>query len=324
MASSSWPQSRQTVLDSNGELVPGAKLNFYVAGTTTPLVVYQDSALTTPHPNTIEASASARWPRVYMPYTDYRERARTSAGVLLWDDDGIANPAPPSDGGGDTTPDASLVKTGFVKWDFGTGALSGFVRANARTIGNAGSGATERANADTEALYVFLWSRLSDTICPVSTGRGASGAADFASGKTLTLPDLRGRGVFGVDDMGNSAAARFDLAPFDQGNSLTPGSNGGEGSVTLTFGQIPAFIPNTVTSVTSVGTVSPPGFSIELTQGGSISYAAGGNTAPLSTGGVNALTSTASTVSTASINPAGGNAHTNMPPFMVGTWYIRL
>lgn len=324
MASFSWPASRQTVLDSNGELVPGAKLNFYVAGTTTPLVVYQDSALTTPHPNTIEASSAARWPRVYMPYTDYRERARTAAGTLLWDDDGIANPAPPSDGGGDTTPDASLVKTGFVKWDFGTGTLTGFVRANARTIGNAGSGATERANDDTEDLFIFLWDRLSDTICPVSGGRGGTGAADFAAGKALTLPDMRGRMPGGLDDMGNSAASRFSGLTFGQGDATTPGSNGGAATVTLTAGQLPANIPNSVSTSVSVSTVAPSGFAIEVTTGGQILYTAGGNSAPLSTGGVGSLASSASASSSATINPSGGGSHTNMPPFMLGTWYIRL
>lgn len=319
-----WPMSRQTVLDLNGDLVAGAWLNFWVAGTTTPLVVYQDSALSVPHSVIITADASGRWPAVYMPYTDYRQRVRTPAGVLLFDDDGIANPAPASAGGGDVTPDASLVKTGFVKWDFGTGALEGFVRANARTIGNAGSGATERANDDTEDLYVFLYDRLSNTICPVSGGRGVSGAADFAAGKTLTLPDTRARGLFGLDDMGNTAASRFGLVTFDQGNSTTAGSNGGVGIVTLVAGQLPSNIPNTVTSSTSVSTIAPAGFGIEVTTGGQILYAAGGSSAPLSTGSVGSLTSTATTTSTAVINPSGGNAHPNMPPFMLGTYYIRL
>jgi len=72
---------------------------------------------------------------------------------------------------------------------------SGWVIMDDGSIGKAGSGATTRANADTEALYTRLWNRVNDTWAPVSTGRGASAAADFAAGKTLTLPRQLGRAL---------------------------------------------------------------------------------------------------------------------------------
>lgn len=66
-----------------------------------------------------------------------------------------------------------------------------------RTIGNAGSGATARANADTLALYTLLWSLdPADVAIYTSTGgastRGASAAADFASLKRIDLPNESG------------------------------------------------------------------------------------------------------------------------------------
>lgn len=66
-----------------------------------------------------------------------------------------------------------------------------------RTIGNAGSGATARANADTLALYTLLWSLdAADIAIYTSTGagstRGASAAADFAALKRIDLPNESG------------------------------------------------------------------------------------------------------------------------------------
>jgi microcystin-dependent protein len=319
-----WPLSRTTVLDLNGDIVAGAWLNFWIAGTTTPLVAYGDSALTAPLPNVIEADASGRWPAVYLPYTDYRQRVRTPGGTLLFDDDGIANPAPATSGGGGTVPDSQLFKTGDPKWSFDTGPIPGFVRLNARTIGSAGSGATERANADTEDLYVWLWSRLDNTICPVSGGRGATGAADFAAGKTMQLPDCRGGAPFGVDDMGNSAAGRLTGVTFTAGDETTPGSSGGTSLVTLTNSQIPRNIPNTASSSSSTTTQPPSGFGVMIGQGGSALVGAGPGSTPAATGNVGSLASSTTTTTSVTINPSGGGSHNNMPPFFLVNWFIKL
>lgn len=87
--------------------------------------------------------------------------------------------------------------TGDVKATFKTAADTGWVMMNDGSIGSASSGATTRANADTETLYTLLWNNVSNTYAPVSTGRGASAAADFAANKTLTLPRALGRGLWG-------------------------------------------------------------------------------------------------------------------------------
>lgn len=84
-------------------------------------------------------------------------------------------------------PDA--IKTGDVKFNPSGTFQPGWVVVSATaTIGDATSGATERANADTETLFTFLWNTFDNTTCPVSTGRGVSAAADFAAHKTITLP----------------------------------------------------------------------------------------------------------------------------------------
>ena len=95
----------------------------------------------------------------------------------------------------------AILQTGFVMWLDINEPLAGWVRDNGRTIGSATSGATERANADCQPLFLFLWSKFADTICPVLGGRGLTAAADWAANKKITLPDKRGTIPGGLDDM---------------------------------------------------------------------------------------------------------------------------
>lgn len=315
-----WPMSRQTVLDLNGDLVAGAWLNFWVAGTTTPLVVYQDSALSTPHPNVIEADTAGRFPAVYMPYTDYRQRVRTPGGVLLFDDDGIALPEPASSGGGGSVPEAQLLQTGDIMSTFATGARAGFVRLNALTIGNAGSGATERANADTAALFVWLWDRLLDSLAPVSGGRGASGAADYAAGKTLQLPNGRDKSLFGVDGMGGGLAGGFAGVGITGGTDV-PGSFGGAALHTLTNGQIAA---HSHTGTTNNASPNNPTY-INFPNSVSVSVGAGLSVPDFGTATSVQVSGSLSHSHTFTTNSeGGGQAHNNMPPFLLVTHYIKL
>lgn len=118
-----------------------------------------------------------------------------------------------------------LEQTGVVKDYIGTTAPSGYVLASGRTIGNAASGGTERANADTSDLFTLLYANMADAEAPVSGGRGASAAVDFAANKTITLPDLRGRVVAGDDNMGGSTASRITNA----GAAIVGTTNGASG-----------------------------------------------------------------------------------------------
>lgn len=85
--------------------------------------------------------------------------------------------------------------TGDVKLTIKTTADTGWVLMNDGTIGNASSGGTTRANADTEALFTLLWNNTADAQCAVSTGRGANAAADYAANKTIALPKALGRAL---------------------------------------------------------------------------------------------------------------------------------
>ena len=90
--------------------------------------------------------------------------------------------------------------TGDVKLTFKSIADAGCVLANDGSIGDASSGATARANADTRSLFIHMWDHISDVYCPVylgttTPGRGTSAANDFAAHKTLRLPLALGRAL---------------------------------------------------------------------------------------------------------------------------------
>lgn len=90
---------------------------------------------------------------------------------------------------------AQPVTTGDVKLTLKTTADTGWVMCNDGTIGPAGSGATTRANADCQALYTLLWTNVSNTHAPVTGGRGASAAADWAANKPIALTRMLGRAL---------------------------------------------------------------------------------------------------------------------------------
>lgn len=149
-----------------------------------------------------------------------------------------------SSGGGGTPVDPTTVfSTGDVKWRLEESTISGWVRVNGRTIGNASSGASERANADCQALFIYVWSTFADAICPVLGGRGANALADFTASKQITLLDARGADIRGLDDMGNSALGSFTGVTFTTGNATTGGSTGGSNATTLLTTNLPPYTP---------------------------------------------------------------------------------
>jgi hypothetical protein len=79
--------------DSSGNPRSGAKLYFYLAGTATPLTVYQDAAAATPHANPVVADASGDFAAIYVPgTTSFKYALYTSADVLVKTVDDITPP----------------------------------------------------------------------------------------------------------------------------------------------------------------------------------------------------------------------------------------
>ena len=91
-------------------------------------------------------------------------------------------------------------ETGALSYYLGDTSPSGYIiltGSNAvHSIGSAASGA-DYASAQAVDLFILSWDSMDDAQAPVSGGRGASGAADFAADKALSLPDSIGRMVIG-------------------------------------------------------------------------------------------------------------------------------
>jgi microcystin-dependent protein len=279
----------------NGRVVSGAQAYFYNAGTTTTRTVYS-AASGGEHTQPVTVTGSGNFPAIYVQGTDaYKIRIEDGDGGLIIEYDELQGEVSVSEGGGGGS--GTTIPTGFEMPAYTTGAVDGWVRENGRTIGSATSGATERANADTEDLFLHLWG--ADINLAVSGGRGGSGAADWSANKTIALPSARGRALVGLDDMGNTAAGALTGGTFTFGDAITLGAYGGAPTHTLITAELASHTHTYLDSVTSE----------------SEGVSAGGVTVADN----NIITSTRTSNAT-----GGGGAHNNMQPFTLRTIYIKL
>lgn len=211
----------------------------------------------------------------------------------------------------------SLLTTGDVKWRASTDVIAGWVRANALTVGNSTSGATERANTDTSALYSYLWNNFTNTQCPVSTGRGANSTADFTASKTIQVLDMRSLSPIGLDTMGNSAASLFTGVPFVSGNSTTAAAVAGENVHTLLTTELPASAP-TFTGTPQTWSTTQTNVLVQS----SLTINPGSGTGLL--GQTSQALTTAVTPAGTISNLGSGTAHNTVQRSMLGIWYLKL
>jgi len=202
--------------------------------------------------------ASGRIGQFFLADGNIKIRLDDRDGQTILAADNLLVIGPSAGGGGVASIDATTVlTTGDMKIVYGTGALTGFVRCNGRTIGSATSGASERANADAQALFLYLYGV--DTNLTVSTGRGASAAADWSANKTIALPDWRGRSIAGLSDMGNSDNGILANTVTTLGPTVLGGSGGLErNNITVAQGNLPNVNFTVATTVTGSysGTIS--------------------------------------------------------------------
>lgn len=251
MTAKIWNPYPCPIFDQNDRVAAGAKAYFYQAGTLSPLTVYTDSALTVPHAHPVVANGNGVFAAVYLPYSSYKVRVLTSDETLIFQADGIENEAPPEAGGGGGIVVATeqIFQTGDIIGLLTSGARTGWVRMNAKTIGSAVSGATERANSDTQSLFTFLWNNFSNTDAPVSTGRGGSAAADWAANKTIGIPTMQGYLLAGADDMGGTAANRLQ-------RSTTCTATNGSANITVASATGLAKSMNVIIDGVAAGTIT--------------------------------------------------------------------
>lgn len=247
LAAGTIPFALSQQIDANGRPLAGCLLYIYQVGTTaTPQQVYSDFGLTTPTANPLQCDQSGRIPLFWLADGQVHPRLTDAGGLVIVDVPVMQVLGPSSGGGGGgggSVDPSSIASTGDIKFRATSETLTGWVKLNNQTIGSATSGATGRANADTQNLFVYLWTNCPNAHCPVSGGRGATALADFSANKTITPIDLRGRMLAGRDAMDNAVANRIPDSAITSGGGDgrdTPQATGGEASHMLLLAEIPS------------------------------------------------------------------------------------
>lgn len=247
MALNFVPVSLQPVF-SDGKLQIGAKIYVFDAGTNTPRDAFSDALSGAKYAQPIYTDSSGCIPPIWVGNNPIKLVITSFKDGVIRTVDNINVVTSSTTGGGGTPAPATDIPSGFMLPAHTTGAMPGWVRANGMSIGNAVSGATERADDDTKNLFKVLWGK--DQSLAISGGRGANADADFAAGKRIDLPDYRGRAVVGLDGMGNALANILTANVMTSGTGNDLGSKGGVSSVTLTADQVPAHNHGTVVAST--------------------------------------------------------------------------
>ena len=332
----------------NGLPVVDAVLRVVDTGTNTPKAVFSDPDLNTLLPNPVPMKAEGYWPAMYVDAGLYDARIEDGTGHIFIAIEGLRGGDQASGGGGGGGVDATTIaQTGDVKDRYGTGTHAGWVRMNGRTIGSAGSSASERASADCHSLFVYLWN--ADAVLAVSSGRGTNAESDWAANKTIALPDARGRFRAALDDMGAAAAGRLAGGLFGGGTAVSLGSYGGAATHSMVpaelaphYHDVTVFIDNgglhfhtgntdvvpdhvhPGTTAINKGASSSGGGLGSYWQGGDAGTNTGGGGAhfhPFTTAQAG-LHSHNATTSVATVG--SGTPFNTLPPFLLVTSYVKL
>jgi hypothetical protein len=231
-----------------------------------------------------------------------------------------------------TNPDDPLTSSGWGRVGIPVGtpvplfgpAVAGFILANGMTFGSSSSGSPNPADAFL-FLFVAIWNQFSNTQCPIfdSAGgvstRGANAVSDFLANKRLTMPNMKGLGVIGVDTMGGSASTFLNGVPVTSGNTTTPGSIIGENLHTLITSETPVITP---TGSISNGAIS--GVALNVILGGTSGGGGVGGGGSFGLSG-NASLSVSQGTSTFTGNTHGsGGAHNTVERNILVNWGLRI
>jgi microcystin-dependent protein len=172
-------------ISTNGTPLAGGQLLFYESGTTTPLAVYSDPGLATPIAQPVVADANGRFGSIWLdPSQAYKIQLFTAA-----------------------TPDNP---TGSQIWSidpFGP-AAGGTVANTAGIIGEVRQFAGPAASIPSQWYLCYGQAVSRTTYAALFALLGTTwGAGDGTT--TFNLPDLRGRVMAGVDNMGGTPANRM-------------------------------------------------------------------------------------------------------------------
>jgi len=158
-------------------------------------------------------------------------------------------------------PGIARLQTGTIIFGLSATAPSNFLTINSSsTIGNGGSGATY-ANSTYQNIFEYLWNNTLNSVCPVSSGRGGSAAADFAASKTITMPIVADRSPYGIGSLITSPGVLAGASTVSSSGSVSITVD----NHTLTASETPvltaqlynSFVSNSSTGVVSSDTSGP-------------------------------------------------------------------
>jgi hypothetical protein len=224
------------------------------------------------------------------------------------------------------------MSTGDWKWRPTQETLAGWIKANGTTLGNTGSGASQLADPAAANLFAWHWNNFSNSQCPVSTGRGANAAADFAALKTITVLNMRGIIPIGMDTMGGAPSTVLTGVPATSGSATQAGSILGEIFHVLLTAELAAH-GHPITDPTHSHPLVDPGHAHGApTPSAFVSLNpafTATNPQYINNAGTTTTNSTGITISANStgitVNSVGSSAgHNNVPLVMTGTHYLKL
>lgn len=135
------------------------------------------------------------------------------------------------------------------------------------------------------------------------------------SGGNFNVPDLRGRAVAGLDNMGGTAASRLTSTVMTP-DGQTLGATGGTQTVTLTTAQLAVH--------SHANSLTDPGHHHTTKLAADISVSSGVNSTGVNTGTDAAGTVSATTgITITNANAGSGSAHSNTQPCMVMNYIIK-
>jgi hypothetical protein len=165
---------------------PGARAYFFETDTTTPLTVYEDADLSTAHDHPLEADAFGEWPAVYIPAGTFKVRVLSSAGVQLFEFDGVVAPGVPRDSElevsayWETVLDDADAATSLATLGFHTWVVTNWI--------GVASASAARTLLDVQQNGISTVSEKTDTYTLVLTDAGKTIHMNKATANSLVIP----------------------------------------------------------------------------------------------------------------------------------------
>jgi hypothetical protein len=188
MASALWPRSGDRQLSQSGRVMPGARLYFFDAGTTSPQTTFADAARTAAHPHPIEADGFGKWPAVYLAPGAYRYRIVDVEGSAIDDFDGIVAVGEPVAEAGDPLTASAFVQTLLDDADSGAFLTTLGVSAFIQTVLNDADAAAARTTLDAPQFGITPMVTDSTSRDLALTDRGRTLEMSSGSARVYTIP----------------------------------------------------------------------------------------------------------------------------------------